>query len=167
MSNATFHNFSSEPFTGYWNGKPKTFKAGERVYMPAYLAEHFAKHLTNRELQRAGKEVYVSPKNPGQVPQFMEVFNKAFIRDEISEGQNELDAEIASASLTAPSSNIGLKPNKAVNSGPAAAQEEAANTPAQEELEITGPGKAPQIITPPDDGDADDESSFDTGAGKQ
>lgn len=165
MQNATFHNFSTEAFTGYWNGKPKTFKAGERVYMPAYLAEHFAKHLTNRELIRIGKVAYTSPKNPGQVPQFMELFNKAFISDAASESQNELEAEIASVQGTAPSANIALKPREPVaNASPAAAQAAAAIAPTENELEIedVGPGKQAQIITPPE-GD-DDDSSFDHGA---
>lgn len=165
MTNATFHNFSAEAFTGYWNGKPKTFKAGDSVYMPAYLAEHFAKHLTNRELIRLGKDAYTSPKNPGQVPQFMELFNKAFIIDEASEADNELEAEIASVQKAGPSANIALKPREPLNqSSPAAAQAAAANAPKEEELEIedVGPGKEPQIINPPD-GD-DDESGFDLGA---
>lgn len=162
MTNATFNNFTDKPFTGYWNGKSKTFKPGDSVYMPAYLAEHFAKHLTNRTLQEMGKETYCSPKNPGQVPQFMEIFNKAFIRDEVSEHQNELDAEISSVQAKAPSANIGLKPRDRVDvSSPAAAQERAANAPADEELNV-GPGKNAQIITAPD-GDDDDESGFDHG----
>lgn len=166
MTNATFFNFSDEPFTGYWNGKPKTFKAHERMYMPAYLAEHFAKHLTNRELIRTGHEVYVSPKDPGRVPQFMDVFNKAFIRDEISDGQNELDAEIAAVQGHGPSMNVGIKKPETINRGPAAAQEKAANTPEQEELDIAvGPGKKDQIINPPD-GDDDDESNFEVGGKK-
>ena len=163
MANATFHNFSGEPFTGYWNGKPKTFKAGERVYMPSYLAEHFAKHLANRELIRTGKEVYTSPKNPGQVIQFMEVFNKAFIRDAVSDAQGELDAEIATAQTKAPSMNVEVKQPDRIDHGPAAAQAAAASAPAEQELEITGPGKKPQIINPPA-GDEDDESGFDLGA---
>lgn len=153
MSNATFHNFTDKPFTGHWNGKPKTFKPRERVYMPRYLAEHFAKHLTNSVLIEKGKESYTSPKKPEDVPVFMEIFNKAFIRDEISEGQNELDAEIASAQSTAPSMNIDTKPNAPIDTGPAAAQESAET--------ITGPGKEPQVINPPD-GD-DDESNFEHG----
>ena len=170
-SNATFHNFSSESFTGYWDGRPKTFKAGDRVYMPAYLAEHFAKHLANRELIRAGKESYTSPKFPRQVPQFMEVFNKAFIPEAAVEGEDALDREIASAraSKGEPSMNINVKKPENIDEGPAAAQAVLAERQAPEELDIhdahtqtTGPGREPQVISAPDD--ADDESGFDTGA---
>lgn len=176
MANATFHNFSDEPFTGYWNGKPKTFKAGERVYMPGYLAEHFAKHLTNRELIKQGKETYTSPKFPIQVPLFMELFNKAFIPDAPKKGESEIDSEIARANAErgVPSMNIEVKKPEPVEQGPAAAQAAMANAKAPEELEIPetgdadqfdanaapqfGPGKASTVIGSAE-GD-DEESSF-------
>jgi hypothetical protein len=82
MKTAIFTNFSNEPFTGYWDGKPKTFKPGQQIYMPDYLAKHFAKHLTNRELLKLGKERSTSPKRPQDVPEFMELFNKAYQEDE-------------------------------------------------------------------------------------
>jgi hypothetical protein len=153
MTNATFHNFLAEPFTGYWNGKPKTFKPGERLYMPAYLAEHFAKHLTNQELIRTGKEVYVSPKNPGQVPQFMEVFKKAYIPDTAANGGTEIDEAIASAQV--PSMNIRVEKPQVIEQGAAAALDaENAKGPVKE-LDIDGEGA--QIINVPGD---DDESDF-------
>lgn len=145
MTNATFHNFTNEPFTGYWNGKPKTFKAGEKQYMPAWLAEHFAKHLTNRVLIENKQETYVSPKNPGQVPQFMAVFKKAFIPDAPNTGGNEVDDEIAKASE--PSMDIVVEKPKVIDQGPAAAL-----------AAEVGPGKEAQIITAPD---SDDDESFD------
>jgi len=141
MTNATFHNFSSTPFTGYWNGKPKTFKPGEKVYMPAYLAEHFAKHLTNRHLIENKMDVYTSPKNPGQVPQFMDVFKKAFIPDAPNTG-NEVDDGIAKVSE--PSMDIVVEKPIRIDQGPAAAL-----------AEQTGPGSEPQIKREPE---GDDES---------
>lgn len=146
MSNATFHNFTDTPFTGWWNGKPKTFKPGERVYMTASLAAHFAKHLTNRVLieEVKGGENYTSPKFPAQVPQFMEIFNKAYLPEEGEEG-NELDQEIAATPHRGPSANIEVTPMRPIASGAAAAAEAV--------------GKGPQIITPP----AGDEDEFDHG----
>lgn len=94
MKTALFTNFSDQPFTGYWDGKPKTFKPGQALYMPAYLAEHYAKHLTNRELLRLkpdGSPVYkdgeklTSPKKPKDVPQYMELFNRAYQEDQDEE----------------------------------------------------------------------------------
>lgn len=104
MKTALFFNFTSNPFTGYWDGKPKTFKPGEKVYMPEYLAKHYAKHLTNKVLLEQGKETATSPKFPEQVPQFMEIFNQACILEDESEEQDEaqLATDIANRSHTTP-----------------------------------------------------------------
>lgn len=94
MKTALFFNFTDKPFTGYWDGKPKTFKPGTKVYMPQYLAEHYAKHLTNKVLLEQGKETSTSPKFPKQVPEFMNVFKKACILDEESEEKTEAEVAI-------------------------------------------------------------------------
>ena len=150
--NATFHNFDSEPFTGYWNGKPKTFRPGEQVHMSSPLAEHFAKHLTNKILMRLGGkyETFTSPKNPGQVPEFMDIFRKAFIPDEKQLEEGSVDDEIAKS--VQPSMDIEVKKPENIDQGPAAAlaAEDAA-----------GPEEESQIISTPDD---DEESSFEVGA---
>lgn len=91
---AMFHNFSTTPFTGFWNGKGRTFQPGDRKFMPKYLAEHYAKHLVNRELILAGKETSTSPKKPEQVPAFMELFNKAFILEDGGENQDQAQNQI-------------------------------------------------------------------------
>lgn len=91
MRYATFLNFTGKPFTAYWNGRPYTFQPGQKKeHLNESIAEHFAKHLANQVLTEKGKEQYCSPKRPADVPQFMEVFNKAFIIE--SDGQ-EFDAE--------------------------------------------------------------------------
>ena len=111
MSTALFTNFSSEEFIGHWDGKPRKFAPGESLYMPDYLAKHFAKHLTNRELIKIGKERSTSPKFPDQVPEFMELFNKAFTPDEVHEKpkgkKDDVDTLIAVANKNrqAPASN--------------------------------------------------------------
>jgi len=104
---ALFTNFSNEEYTGYYDGKPRTFAPGESLYMPDYLARHYAKHLVNRELLRRlpdGRPVYpdgekmTSPKFPKQVPLFMELFNKAYVidgSDELGQGETSNDAEEA------------------------------------------------------------------------
>lgn len=99
MQTAIFKNFSLEPFTGYWDGKPRTFKPGAEILMPDYLARHYAKHLVNRELQRVGKDRCTSPKKPEEVPDFMELFNKAFTLDEeVDTPDNDpVDVQIAMA----------------------------------------------------------------------
>ena len=85
---------------GYWNGKGKTYLPGKSEYMPDYLAAHYAKHLTNRELLRTNLEgslIYengdkmTSPKNPEQVPLYMELYNKAYTPDEIEDVVSQED----------------------------------------------------------------------------
>ena len=93
MKTALFTNFSNEDFIGYWNGKPYKFKAGEGKYFEEGIAQHFAKHLVNRELLKLGKERATSPKFPEQVPDFMELFNKAFILEKSDEEQDEAQAQ--------------------------------------------------------------------------
>lgn len=98
MKSAQFTNFSTEVFTGFWDGKAKTFKPGASMYMGDYLAKHFAKHLVNRELLKLGKERSTSPKRPDDVPEFMELFNKAYQAEEeeieMSDGRDSIDVEI-------------------------------------------------------------------------
>lgn len=173
MTNAYFHNFTDETFTGFWNGKPKTFKPGDRVLMPAWLAEHFAKHLTNRELIKAGKEVYTSPKQPAQVPEFMAVFRKCYVPEGKAQaaGSNEVDDIIAGSQV--PSMDIVVEKPKPIDQGPAAAladeNREADRASAAGDADpydasaapAVGPGSESTIIKGPD-GD-DDESGFDHG----
>jgi hypothetical protein len=97
MKLALFHNFTFESFTGYWDGRPKTFKAGEKVMMPQELAEHYAKHLVNAVLISRGHYNYTSPKFPKQVPMFMELFNQACIVDKSAEEKTESEVQIAVA----------------------------------------------------------------------
>lgn len=145
MKTALFTNFSDESFTGYWDGKPKTFKAGQSMYMPDYLASHFAKHLVNRELLRTkpdGTAIYkdgekmTSPKRPNDNPLYMELFNKAYTPDDeesIASQEDPIDVAINSAN----------KNRDRASEGKQSADE-------------------PQIILPPaDDEDEDgDEESF-------
>lgn len=131
MKSAIFHNFTTKPFTGYWNGKPKTFKPGDKVWMEEYLARHFAKHLTNHVLLTSGNakdETYTSPKKPEQVPQFMDIFNKAFIPDESAEEKDEAQVQTDLA------------------------QRAHGQTPA--------PAEKAQIVEPPAGDDEDEEAAF-------
>ena len=160
VKTALFTNFSAEPFTGFWNGKPKTIKAGEALYMPDYLAKHFAKHLVNKELLRVqrdskgnvirekneqgmmvpvlvhpGGDTMTSPKFPEQVPMFMELYSRAYHEDtieDLGDAKDDIDTLIDVA-------------NK---NRDAELKEAAAKT--------AGPGED-QVILQPDFDDKDDE----------
>lgn len=109
MKTALFTNFTEEEFTGFWDGKGKKFAPGQSLWMPDYLARHFAKHLTNRELLRVdgngnlihkNGEKMTSPKKPEEVPMFMELFNKAYTpddMDELGENKDDIDSLIGAA----------------------------------------------------------------------
>lgn len=105
MKSAIFVNFTDEDFIGYWDGKPRMIKAGDKVALPDYLARHFAKHLTNRELLRINKdgspaypngEKMTSPKRPEDVPFFTNLFNRAYVENdnEVDEGSIDEQVEI-------------------------------------------------------------------------
>lgn len=145
MKTAQFTNFTEEEFVGYWDGKAKKFKSGESVYMPDYLAQHYATHLTNRELLRrkadgsmvvSNGEKFVSPKRPEQVPQFMDLFNQAYTPDDadiVGEQGDDVDTLV----------DVTNKNKKS-------------DDPVEVSSEL--PHTAP---TPPtDDSESDDESSF-------
>lgn len=150
METALFHNFSNKDFVGFWDGKPRKFAPGESKLLPAYLARHFAKHLTNRELLEAGKERDTSPKlkvrNDGTEyydnVNFLELYNKAYIPEDIkAEDVSEKDSVEVQVEVA----------SQTKDPVPAKSEE----------------GQA-QIITSPDDGEDDDsESSFENDPNKQ
>lgn len=138
MGYALFTNFSDKEFIGMWSKRQFKFPPGASKYLPTYLAEHFAKHLTNRELIKEGNEVYTSPKKPLEVPLFMEKFNKA-CQYQSSDG---LDSEIdqLEAEIEAVNKNHAAKVALA-DVGMAAALE----------------NKKPQVVRAADDTDSDDD----------
>lgn len=76
MTTVQFVNFSNQPFSGVpymwpdpqtkeevstvdehckWDNVPDSFEPGASRYMEDWRAEHYAKHLINRELDKIGK----------------------------------------------------------------------------------------------------------------
>jgi len=137
---AQFHNFTKQEFVGYWDGRSRKFKAGEKKWMPEYLARHFAKHLVNKVLIEKGQETLTSPKFPDQVPQFMELFEKAFF---LQEEEEETDV----AERTDVHGGINDIEEEPIKTAPARGRKG---------IKTVVDNKPPQIITPP--GDDDDEA---------
>lgn len=182
MRYATFTNFDAEPFTAYWNGRPYTFQPGDRKeHLNESIASHFAKHLANKILTRTGKEQYCSPKKPLEVPEFMEVFNKAFsIEGEGAQFDAEtglpIDQTLRRATPDEVGMNVTVKPRQPIAETPHAAAAimegrkpaipqtpealaEAGIDPYDANaLKQEGPSDKPQIIGTAVEGD--DESSF-------
>lgn len=105
MQKARFKNWTDRPFTGYWNGKAKTYGPGEGATMPLYLAAHYAKHLANRELLRRhkdgtlvheGGEAMTSPKKPEEMPLFQKFLQNAVTpsKEEIETGDESDDPNV-------------------------------------------------------------------------
>jgi len=151
MKTALFTNFSNEEFIGSWDGKQRKFPPGSSLYMPDWLAKHYALGLVNRELIRRVKnekgelvpvyekgETMTSPKFPNQVPLFMELFNKA-VHEESSETDPEPKKDSVDVAIEALNKNRQAKVASSIPGG-------------QDPNE-------PQIILPPED-DGDDESAF-------
>jgi hypothetical protein len=67
MENKKFRNFSDESFSWSWNGVLYTFGAGTEIYLEGPKADHFAKHLVDRELNKLKL-----PTNSPRRPEFME-----------------------------------------------------------------------------------------------
>lgn len=120
---ALFINATNEAFTGYWNSQAYEFgPAGskdkpDRLYMEAWKAHHFAKHLTNRELMKVdGGETHTSPKNPEQDPMFMELFNKfVIVQGDSTESKVHSDVINMNEGLSSdiePPKNKGGRPKK-------------------------------------------------------
>jgi len=56
-----FTNIDNEDFVGKWGGEEYVIKAGETKPFPAFLVEHFTKHLVNKILIRDKVENYQDP----------------------------------------------------------------------------------------------------------
>ena len=146
MKTALFTNFTDKEFIGHWDGKPRPYPPGKSEYMPDYIAKHFAKHLTNQALINLGQEQKVSPRKPEDVPEFMELFNKAYIpdetADEIGSKKDDLDTLIGAANK-----------NREM-------RDEQANEEVKEAAEGTQNPNEPQIVSSPDFQEDDSEESF-------
>lgn len=132
MLYAKFINFTKKPFTAYWDGKPYTFKPGqERAHLPDGVAQVFAKHLANKVLTESKKEQYCSPKKPMEVPEFMDIVNKAYFPEGTT---TELDPE------------IGIEPDKQISMNVEVKKREPVDPYNARENQSVGPGQGAQIV---------------------
>lgn len=54
VKSIVFKNFTSEEFVCSWDGTPYRFAPGKEMYVEDWKAEHFAKHLVDRIMHKAG-----------------------------------------------------------------------------------------------------------------
>ena len=55
MEAIKFKNWSNEEFRWKWDGVEHVFPAGMEIFLETPKANHFAKHLVDRELNKLGK----------------------------------------------------------------------------------------------------------------
>jgi len=133
MKQALFYNFTDKEFIGYWDGKAKKFAPGAKQYMEDWRAKHYAKHLANSVLIANGKENSTSPKFPEQMPDFLNLFNKACIVEKDQEEDQD-------------ASDLIEKQHEAT-----------VNIPAPKKVPTVVDSKEPQIINTPD---SDDDENY-------
>lgn len=159
---AKFTNFSNEDFIHTWNGIPYTFPAHSVKFMEFGLANHFAKHLINRELLKHGRENDTSPKpnSEGVIenPYYMELYNKCIERvntdgqpmDQTKAEQEAIDMSIKANLKEGEGMNSNMNPdNKGKNKGKNKAPESPVVPKEEEEFE--------ELLPP--EGDDEDEGS--------
>jgi hypothetical protein len=94
-----FINSTPEDFTGYWDGVDYNIPAGEKILVEDWLAEHLAKHLATREINKGNTAIIKSGGKEEDV-----VFNpkrkeleSSFISPIVAEAQNTIKLNIESA----------------------------------------------------------------------
>lgn len=83
MEGKKFKNWSDESFTWKFDGVPHVFPAGTEITIESPKADHFAKHLVDRELNKMNK--------PTNSPLRDELLAKCFPTDEVISQEQALD----------------------------------------------------------------------------
>ena len=104
MKAVTFYNFTDTSFTHTWNSEQITVRAGESRMMEDWLAEHMAKHLTDKILNERGVRTD-DPSRAGILAQILPVdglsveadtkikFQEAMVNSKPIEQKVEVEAE--------------------------------------------------------------------------
>jgi len=88
-----FVNWTTEDFVGTWDGVERLIKAGESINLPGFLADHYAKHLVDREMMKDAKDMSLNIEAARRP-----YLDKCFTQEDIS-APTELEAEIAALNL--------------------------------------------------------------------
>lgn len=54
VKSVVFKNFTDEEFVCSWDGVPYRFPAGKEMYVEDWKADHFAKHLVDKVMNKKG-----------------------------------------------------------------------------------------------------------------
>jgi len=98
----TFINYTDEDFTHTWDSQPYVFAAGRTMMLPEYLARHFAKHLTRRELNKLGPKGEITDDDP----EFIKLMNKCVVLDSEVSATTKLGLEVAMMNTEKPVTEV-------------------------------------------------------------
>jgi hypothetical protein len=149
-----------------WAGEDYTFEAGSSRYMPKWKADHFARHLVNRELLRVGMDNDTSPKRPTHNPRYMALYNKAVIVDPEAMPISESKSEEEAMNLNKDAEIAALRAeNERLNSviDPSIEIPKTDDTKKVAEIVPEGKGKAEErseLVTPIDEEEFEDDEEF-------
>lgn len=87
----TFKNWSKEDFTCSWDGNPTTVKKGRLMPMEDFLADHFAKHLVDRELQKEGLPLLGDDRDEMLKKCFVEATIEETVTEKVEKTEKEVD----------------------------------------------------------------------------
>jgi hypothetical protein len=88
-----FFNWTGEDFVGMWDSVEYKIEAGEKMMFPDYLADHFAKHLVDREMIKAGQVTGLNDELARKP-----MLEKCFTGDQVS-ASTDLEAEVKAMNI--------------------------------------------------------------------
>jgi hypothetical protein len=106
MKSVLFKNFTDRTFTWQWNSVSYTFKPHQEIFLEDWLAEHFAKHLIDDEINHMNIGVKDAEKQirTNSVPVRAEIYAKIIFQQDDSEevDQNQMTTELLNKNKPVP-----------------------------------------------------------------
>lgn len=101
VKSVVFKNFTDEEFVCSWDSVPYRFPAGKEMYVEDWKADHFAKHLVDRVMNKKGmltndrlkREEFLAQALPGGVSISADEALDLNAREEVSEKTEEIKKE--------------------------------------------------------------------------
>ena len=102
VKSVVFKNFTDEEFVCSWDSVPYRFPAGKEMYVEDWKAEHFAKHLVDRVMNKKGiitsnkleRNVLLALALPGGISLTNEEALDLNAREEVAEKTEEIKKEV-------------------------------------------------------------------------
>lgn len=109
-----FINWTDREFVGRWNSVEYPFAPGQSMFVEGFKADHFAKHLTNRELTKDNLAEHCSPKEIKDNKVFMDYYKKCFGEATVeAPSEDELATELLNVEEKNPKKGASKKTAKA------------------------------------------------------